>query len=50
MTGELPPEEIEFLKDKALLENEIFKLSVIENALKSDLLVSESLLETIQKS
>lgn len=37
MTGELPPEEVQFLKDKELLDNEIFKLSVIENALKSDL-------------
>jgi hypothetical protein len=50
MTGELPPEEVEFLKDKSLMENEIFKLSVIENALKNDLEVNENLLEMISKS
>ncbi len=50
MTGELAPEEQEFQREKALLDNDIFKLNVIENVLKSDLQVSENLLEMISKS
>ena len=36
LTGEIPPEEQEFLRDKQQLEKEIFRLDVIENVLQSD--------------
>lgn len=36
ITGEIPPEEKEFLNDKALLDKEVFRLEVIENVLNSD--------------
>lgn len=48
MTGELPVEEVEFMKEKIILENEIFKLEVIENVLKHDLMSSEHLMEIIK--
>jgi len=36
ITGEIPPEEQEFLRDKAQFEKEIFRLEVIESVLLSD--------------
>jgi hypothetical protein len=36
LTGEIPPEELEFNRDKQTLEKEIFRLDVIENVLLSD--------------
>jgi hypothetical protein len=41
---------VDFLKDKSILENEIFKLSVICNVLKFDLDVAEQTLEIINRS
>ena len=49
LTGEIPPEEQEFLRDKAILEKEIFRLDVIENVLLSDRQASEGLLENIKR-
>lgn len=49
LTGEIPPEEQEFLKDKAQLEKEIFRLEIIENVLLTDKMTSENLLETIKR-
>ncbi len=49
ITGEIPPEEQEFLRDKAQLEKEIFRLEIIENVLNSDKLVSDALLESIKR-
>lgn len=36
ITGEISPEERDFLNDKAMFEKEIFRLEVIENVLLSD--------------
>jgi len=36
ITGEIPPEEQEFLRDKARFEKEINRLEIIENVLLSD--------------
>ena len=49
ITGEIPPEEQEFLRDKAALEKEIFRLEIIENVLNSDRLSSEGLLENVKR-
>lgn len=49
ITGEIPPEEQEFLRDKAVLDKEIFRLEIIENVLNSDRLSSEGLLENIKR-
>jgi hypothetical protein len=49
ITGEIPPEEQEFLRDKAILEKEIFRLDVIENVLLSDRDASSKLLENIKR-
>jgi len=49
LTGEIPPEEQEFLKDKQQLEKEIFRLDVIENVLLSDKQSSDGLLENIKR-
>jgi len=49
ITGEIPPEEQDFLNDKAALEKEIFRLEIIENVLLSDKQASDHLLETIKR-
>lgn len=49
ITGEIPPEEQEFLRDKASLEKEIFRLEIIEGVLNTDKQKSESLLENIKR-
>jgi len=49
ITGEIPPEEQEFLNDKGQLEKEIFRLDVIENVLLSDKEASNKLLENIKR-
>lgn len=49
LTGEIPPEEQEFLRDKQQLEKEIFRLDVIENVLFSDKQASDGLLENIKR-
>jgi hypothetical protein len=49
LTGEIPPEEQEFIKDKNQLEREIFRLEVIENVLNSDKDASNKLLENIKR-
>lgn len=36
ITGEIPPEEQEFLRDKAQFEKEIQRLEIIENVLRND--------------
>ena len=49
ITGEIPPEEKEFLNDKAVLDKEVFRLEVIENVLNSDKDASNKLLENIKR-
>ena len=49
LTGEIPPEEQEFIADKGKLEREIFRLEVIENVLLSDQEKSNTLLENIKR-
>ena len=49
LTGEIPPEEQEFNRDKQQLEREIFRLDVIENVLLADKRSSETLLENIKR-
>lgn len=49
ITGEIPPEEQEFLNDKAALEKEIFRLEVIENLLLTDKESSDTLFETLKR-
>ena len=49
LTGEIPPEEQEFIKDKNVLEREIFRLEVIENVLNTDKEASNRLLENIKR-
>ena len=49
ITGEIPLEEQEFLRDKAQLEKEIFRLEIIENVLKMDKDKSEGLLNNIMR-
>jgi hypothetical protein len=49
LTGEIPPEEQEFIKDKNVLEREIFRLEVIENVLNTDKDASNKLLENIKR-
>ena len=49
LTGEIPPEEQEFNRDKQQLSREIFRLDVIENVLMSDKRESENLLENIKR-
>lgn len=49
ITGEIPPEEQEFLRDKAQLEKEIFRLEIIENVLNMDRTASDNLLENIKR-
>lgn len=41
ITGEIPQEEQEFIKDKQQLEKEIFRLEIIENVLVNDKVKSE---------
>ena len=50
MTGEKPAEELEYLREKGILDNEIFKLEVIENVLKADLATSERLMDVVKRS
>lgn len=49
LTGEIPPEEQEFNRDRQQLEKEIFRLDVIENVLLSDKRESDHLLENIKR-
>ena len=49
-TGEIMPEEIEFKKDKAQLEKDLFRLEVIENIIKSEKEANEETLDSLQKS
>ena len=49
ITGEIPPEEQAFLREKASLEKEVFRLEVIENVLNSDKAASNKLLENIKR-
>lgn len=49
ITGEIPPEEQEFLNDKSKLEKEIFRLEVIENLLSSDCQASNQLFENLKR-
>lgn len=49
ITGEIPPEEQEFINDKAILEKEIFRLDVIENVLLADKDASYTLLENLKR-
>ena len=49
ITGEIPLEEQEFLRDKSSLEKEIFRLEIIENVLNNDKQKSEALLENIKR-
>ena len=49
ITGEIPQEEQEFLRDKGAMEKDIFRLEIIENVLKSDKNCSEELLENIKR-
>lgn len=49
ITGEIPPEEQEFLRDKAMLDKEIQRLEIIEEVLKQDKEKSEKLLEFIKR-
>ncbi len=49
ITGEIPPEEQEYLRDKGILEKEIFRLEIIENVLNNDKQKSEYLLENIKR-
>ena len=49
ITGEIPPEEKEFLREKGILEKEVFRLEVIENVLSSDKDASNKLLENIKR-
>lgn len=44
------PEEIEFKKDKAQLEKDLFRLEVIENIIKSEKEANEETLDSLQKS
>jgi golgin subfamily B member 1 len=50
LTGEVPKEELQFRKEKAELEREVFRLEVHETILKSDLKESEAALDRIKKS
>ena len=50
LTGEVPKEELQFRKEKAELENEIFRLEVHETILKSDKSQSEQERTKIKKS
>jgi len=49
ITGEISPEEQDFLDAKAQIEKEIFRLEVIESVLLSDKNDSEKLLEDIKR-
>ena len=49
ITGEIPLEEQEFLRDKGQLEKEIFRLEIIENVLNMDRTASDNLLENIKR-
>lgn len=49
LTGEIPPEEQEFIRDKQALEKEIFRLEVIESVLLSDKQSSDTLLDNIKR-
>ena len=49
ITGEIPPEEQEFIREKAILDKEVFRLEVIENVLNSDKEASNKLLENIKR-
>ena len=49
LTGEIPPEEQEFNRDRQQLEKEIFRLDVIENVLLADKRESDHLLENIKR-
>ena len=49
ITGEISPEEQDFLDAKAQIEKEIFRLEVIESVLLSDKEASEKLLEDIKR-
>jgi len=49
ITGEIPPEEQEFIKDKARLTHEILKLSVIQDFCSEDKAKSEELLTLIKR-
>lgn len=50
LTGEVPKEELDFRRDKAELEKEIFRLEVHETILKSDKNQSELALDRVVKS
>jgi hypothetical protein len=50
LTGEKPKEQVQFEKDKGELEKELFRLSVHQTILKSDLDESEMALDRIKKS
>jgi len=49
LTGEIPPEEQEFNRDKQRLTKEIFRLDVIENVLLADKQTSETLFDNIKR-
>ena len=49
ITGEIPQEEQDFMRDKAQLEKEIFRLEIIENVIKSDKDLSDGLLDNIKR-
>lgn len=50
LTGEVPKEELQYRKDKAELENEIFRLEVHEHILESDKSQSQEERNKIKKS
>ena len=49
ITGEIPPEEQEFLRDKAQFEKEIFRLEIIETVLLSDKQSQEELFRNLKR-
>jgi hypothetical protein len=49
ITGEIPMEEQEFLRDKTQLEKEIFRLEIIETVLNMDRTASDNLLDNIKR-
>lgn len=49
LTGELPPEEIEFMKDKGELEKEVYRLEVIESVIKATKEQDEQALKSMKE-
>ena len=49
LTGEKAPEEIEFEKDKAILDKDIQRLTVIENTAEDDKIENETLLSHLKR-